>query len=270
VSYILEALKKSEQDRKKSDAASIYTVEHRALPVEKRINIWAWFFIGLVLCNLFWLALYFFVKAPEAPMVTSASPAPATALNVVSPAPESASAPKEAPVVSSALSPSPVAPLPRQAHNQVTTEKAMVKTYRDSSLEVESSGAPIYETIGPRKGAFDAAEQYEDFSVDPFNAAASNRDQAQRNPTQRNKVLPSPYHLPPEIQQQLPSMRFDSHLYSDDADFRSVIVNGQLLRENDWVSDDLLLFKITELGVILRFGSYAFQMPIVEGWESQR
>ena len=161
MSYILEALKKSEQDRKKSDALSIYTVEHRTLPVEKRINIWAWFFAGLVLCNILWVALYFFVKQPAATLASSASPAtsPAASAQLSEANAQSSEVQplqKAVPLASAPSSQPTSTPVPRQAHNQVMTEKAIVKTYRDSYPEAERLGAPIYETIGPRKGALDA------------------------------------------------------------------------------------------------------------------
>jgi hypothetical protein len=70
--------------------------------------------------------------------------------------------------------------------------------------------------------------------------------------------------LPVDIQQQIPSLTFSSHLYSDD--FRMVNVNGRMMREGEYIDTELQLIEITEDGVILRFREYHVQMSVLENW----
>ncbi|MFT4720133.1 MAG: general secretion pathway protein B [Candidatus Azotimanducaceae bacterium] len=70
--------------------------------------------------------------------------------------------------------------------------------------------------------------------------------------------------LPVDIQQQIPSLTFSSHLYSDD--FRMVNINGRMMRESEYIGAELQLIEITEDGVILRFREYYVQMSILQNW----
>jgi general secretion pathway protein B len=72
--------------------------------------------------------------------------------------------------------------------------------------------------------------------------------------------------LPTNVQRQIPNLIFSSHLYSDDADFRMVNINGKMIREGDVVANDLRLLEITEEGVILGYLHYVFEVSVLRDW----
>jgi general secretion pathway protein B len=64
--------------------------------------------------------------------------------------------------------------------------------------------------------------------------------------------------LPPEIQQDLPSLQFGGAMYSEHPPSRMLIVNGQALREGDRVTPELLLREIKLRSAIMEFRGYAY------------
>ncbi len=72
--------------------------------------------------------------------------------------------------------------------------------------------------------------------------------------------------LPLNVQRQIPDLVFSSHLYSEDASFRMVNINGKMIREGDMVATDLKLLEISEEGVILGFRHYVFEVSVLRDW----
>ncbi len=237
VSYILEALKKSEQDRKKSESPNFYSIESAVLPERNRRNIWAWFFMGLLLLNLSFFASYLFWKYQ-------------------SKVPQAQEAVLSAPIKSESLAPvqaqaKPPVALQKnyQQEREIVTAKAVIRTHNNAPEQTQIvNDEAQFETIGPQSRRY--AESLQVDEEEP------------------NK-LPSPYDLPKAVQSALPSLHFDSHMYSSDGPFRSVIVNGQLLKEGEFIEEGLMLVEITESGVILNFNGHIFSMPVVQGWVNE-
>ncbi len=72
--------------------------------------------------------------------------------------------------------------------------------------------------------------------------------------------------LPREVQSRIPALRFSSHLFSEDAEFRMVNINGQMIREGNIVADGIRLLSITEDGVILTFQNYSIEVSVLQDW----
>jgi general secretion pathway protein B len=64
--------------------------------------------------------------------------------------------------------------------------------------------------------------------------------------------------LPTEINQQLPPMRISAHVYSDQPDQRFIIVNSRKLREGESTSDGLLLEEVRAEGSIFLYKGQRF------------
>jgi hypothetical protein len=112
VSYILDALKKAERDRRRAHVPSLGTMH--AAPPERR-NVWPWVIGGLVAANVLGFAAVFVMR--------SGAPAPAMAPVVAAPAAVAAPAPAPAPTPAVAVAPAPTpAPVaaPTPAAPQVT------------------------------------------------------------------------------------------------------------------------------------------------------
>lgn len=78
--------------------------------------------------------------------------------------------------------------------------------------------------------------------------------------------LPQLDELPPQLRQQIPDMSFSSHMYSSMQRFRSVVINGNRVREGEMVGNNIQVREITETGVILSIGDTQFQVDVLGKW----
>jgi general secretion pathway protein B len=72
--------------------------------------------------------------------------------------------------------------------------------------------------------------------------------------------------LPPQIQRQIPPLRFEAHVYATTASQRWVKVNGKTLQEGQWVTADIRIREITAQYVLLEMGSELFSVPALSSW----
>jgi hypothetical protein len=68
--------------------------------------------------------------------------------------------------------------------------------------------------------------------------------------------------LPAAVRQNLPDFAVSTHLYTDDAPSRMVRINGQLLREGQFLAAELKLEEITPEGVIFSYHNYRFRVGL--------
>jgi general secretion pathway protein B len=72
--------------------------------------------------------------------------------------------------------------------------------------------------------------------------------------------------LPYSVQQEIPEMRFSSHIFAEDPSLRLVNINGSNIREGSHVTKGIRLLEITEEGVLLRYQNYTFKMSVLRDW----
>lgn len=84
----------------------------------------------------------------------------------------------------------------------------------------------------------------------------------------RNKLAPARdiSELAPQLQQQIPDLRFEAHVYATQRQQRWVKVNGKSLQEGQWVTADVRLKEITPQFVLLEMGTEIFSMPALTDW----
>lgn len=78
--------------------------------------------------------------------------------------------------------------------------------------------------------------------------------------------LPQLDELPAQLRQQIPDMTFSSHMFSSMARFRSVVINGNRVKEGQVVANNIQVKEITETGVILSVGDTLFQVDVLGKW----
>lgn len=66
--------------------------------------------------------------------------------------------------------------------------------------------------------------------------------------------------LPPQIRGELPPLAIGGSMYSTNPASRSLIVNGQLFRERDRLTQDLALDEIKQKAAIFSFRGYRFEV----------
>lgn len=231
MSYILEALKKSEQERN-PDKVPDLTTHHQAMAVEqKKVFPWPWVIVFLLLINLG--ALYWFLVLRATPVTQPVQPISKAEPEVsreVSTAQTSSQTAVDEPV--STQLEQEVKPQPevvRQAPSQPIPEPEIVVA-QESPPVVEAQPEPV--VYGPPKFA----------------------------------QLPHISELSQGIQNQLPAIDFSTHIFVKDGG-SFVIMNNRSLSDGMNIGNGIVLEKIVREGVILSFRDRYFTLNSMESWQ---
>lgn len=72
--------------------------------------------------------------------------------------------------------------------------------------------------------------------------------------------------LPESLVIHIPAIAFSSHIYSSEPQVRQVVVNGQKLREGDYLNRDLQLLEIEEKSVVFQQFQTPFRVLLARYW----
>ncbi|MBB5320666.1 general secretion pathway protein GspB [Marinobacter oulmenensis] len=230
MSYILDALRKSEAERHRGQAPTLagqwQPVGGARRPV-RPIGLW----VTVALLINAAIVAYVFWPAPENVQI-----APATAT--------------EAPVQSE-QEPEPAVSRPGVPESQQAT------------VEPESGG-PVQP---PASGASSSAEV--GFSEPVIITPGRSRSSAQLTPPPPEGRVPHLVELPLSFQKSVPDLTFSSHIFSSNPSASRVIVNHQPLQTGDRLGN-LRLEQITEEGVVFSREGQAFRLGVARQWVSPR
>jgi len=245
MSYILDALRKSDQQRKRG--VPLLLAAQAPMSAPKRAPRLLYGMVALVLLGagmvIGWLRPWQQEQAIPAARVVL-SPA-ATTANAAAPAPPEVlprtareARPQELPPTGPAAS--PIAPAPEEAATIATAQqRAATQTSNKAAKQAPAQRADKKATPAP-----------------PAIEAAAVESQA---PAQ---TAVSINELPVSIQKDLPALSVMVHAYSDDPAKRMVGINNRLLHEGDEVAPGLKLERITLEGMILNYKGYSFRRGV--------
>ncbi len=243
MSYILDALKKSGQERQQETPPYLQPL-HYTPPSFKdrsaaRSRRWPWFLCaGLLLSGglLTWSAW----KSPEpagrpTPSVSQLVPKNGKALGPLTVHPEKFEdwyqhLPKKKLSPSGPENPQPIrvegqaaapAVLPAAARGGKTFEPIKIKKTREKNILPPPDETTVIDSPPP-------------VVVEKLKS-----------------IVPYQQDLPPEVQEKLPELRFAGHAYSVDPAKRMIIINGKIMKEGDRVDALTRLAEITWEGVII-------------------
>ncbi|HEY8506820.1 MAG TPA: general secretion pathway protein GspB [Steroidobacteraceae bacterium] len=253
MSFILDALKKSENDRQRNSGPALFEVKLAA--PRQRVPVWTIVVAVLLVLNLglvAWLA----TRKPNSqvaqattPAAQPAAPAPATAPAFV-PAPATAPAPAPAPVLQSAA-PATTAPAPA-----TQTPPAQYPATVQQSFPQLAAVQPPQSSPAPAT----APQSFpEEINPDDYAPAVPPEAAPARQPFVRRGTesgLPTYEEL--ESNGRAPSLRMDLHVYSPNPADRFVMINMQRLREGEATSDGVQVDRITSDGAILSYRGERF------------
>jgi general secretion pathway protein B len=267
MSYILEALRRAESERERK-RGGVPGLHANPVPMpspdemgERRGKPWVWVASGLsigVLLMILWrwwsveplIDEGALARAPVGGNVSqNSADAPAAAL----PAPP---APVPAPP------PAQPAPAPQTAPAPAPGPKAAASGTADKPPRTTRPAPP------PRSTATAAAPR-ETQSAPPPQAGVPAQGPAQgpapapqpppaAPPPERVRTLAE---LPDDLRRSLPQLAFGGSVYSDTPAQRMVILNGQVMREGDAVTDELQIEQIRPRSAVLRMRGQRFEMP---------
>ena len=236
MSYILDALRKSEQERQRGRVPDLNSYQDVPVPAESRRNIWPWIAGLAVVVNL---TVMLVIWAPwrAQPVKVSAVATPGITV------PGSATGP---------VQPMPVpSPQPEVANATPSQPPAAKKPDPESvpTTVVDATRKPLAKPLVIRPEADMASSTAE-----------------QEPPPPQVAYMPQLDELPPAERKDVPDMTFSSHMYSSIPRFRSVIINGKRLKEGDYFTPKIQLREITDTGVIMSDGKTLFSVDVLGRW----
>lgn len=74
--------------------------------------------------------------------------------------------------------------------------------------------------------------------------------------------------LSPSVLNRIPSLSLESHLYSSVAEYSSVVINGRSFSEGDYIRSDVIINKINSNGIVISVGEHLVELPKGISWVS--
>ncbi len=222
MSYILEALKKSERERQRENIPDLQA-DHSLPPVrrdERKRSAWRFslILIFILLCSggLFWWQQ----SDDQAPQPTA-----------------------EAPKVI------PTSPVPSSSATQSSDVSAIPSDSVELSAEIkEQISREVHQAVGLGPE-----------NVSPVPATVSGENPA---PLQETATPPLMEDLPFVIRAGIPDLTFAGHVYADEAKKRMIIINNRIVREGDLITNGLSLEQISPNGVVLLYETTVFRVDL--------
>ncbi|NOZ69482.1 MAG: GspB domain-containing protein [Deferribacteres bacterium] len=263
MSFILDALKKSEQNRRRGPVPDVMTVHSPSLRGPKKHLLWLYLFLAAMLINAGILAAFlrpWESKTREAAVQT-----------VTEQRAESKPAP---PVKEKHDTGRPQQPVPDTPAAEGHSSPGKQKT--DGTADVKLKAVERKTVAGKQPQARDTADETAVLDLNP-----SARDLALlRKKIREERLLPSAElkpientgagrkkngvkdisRIPPAVRKELPEISIKGHIYSDDPSSRIVNINGVIMREGDTLAEGLKLEEITMSGVILDYRGLRFSI----------
>jgi general secretion pathway protein B len=232
VSFILDALKKSETDRQRQTSPALFEVKVAA--PRRRLPVWALALAGLLVVNVGVLA-WILMRQPAAP---NASAATSPAASVAAP-PTSPTDPGRMVTLT----------MPADSGSTVTVSP----NHPDAGVVAPSAAPPLAEEPLLAGGEAPVPPNYDANDYAP----AVTVTQANEAAARRAGVLPSRDEVLAQGA-QLPELRLDLLVYAVKPANRFVFINMRKLREGESLPDGVLVETITPTGAQLSFHGKRF------------
>lgn len=255
MSFILDALKKAERDRRSAAVPTPATVHRTPAPPSRRRRLWPLIAGAVIVVNVgVWLWLL--RSAPSVPDGAPVSVTREPATSTVPAAPEHAVrarpvepvvtpdapertavavAPSHAPP--SAARSAPSVPLSRPEHNPDAAPQAAIKP-----SHVTAAGAAASRSASPPTP-----------ETAPEKFPASAVDSAPGKPLARDPVIPPASQEPPSPQEVFANLHLQVHVYSEVPAQRRVFINNQKYVEGQRIDANLVIESITPDGVFVSY-----------------
>ncbi len=247
MSYILEALKKSEQERRRGEVPEINRFEANSGEEGNKTWLWPAVAVALIAVNLVILVVW-------APWKTSESGSEQARQSGDRATPAMSATARQAADTVTVAPAIPPTIKPREPSKTPVKEPAKTAsvTAEPGNQRLASDPQPEPEIIRPRSQTVPAPEP-EPEVIRPSGGP-------------RTSYLPQLQELPMDVQQRVPDMSFSSHMYSSEPRFRSIIINGRRLKEGQYLNDTIQVREITDKGVVLSMDGTLFEVDVLGQW----
>jgi general secretion pathway protein B len=266
MSYILDALRKSEKERKRGQPPGIAESQEYSTPPGKKRSFMTYVILGLLCVNaavlVFWLAPW--KKHEENALVRHQPENTVTAETAETIAPGSLPPKTDIPEDGTKNGLSSPEPSARKAPAENEVSPAKKRTAGAKSMtHIIAPPAPVASTLDP--------VQEEPLPTPPrTQPVQAHEDHTMPAPVNPSEPVPAPdktriytlRELPASIQQELPPFTISVSLYSDDPASRMIKINNQTLREGESLAEGLTLQEIRQDAVIFSYKDYRVRIGL--------
>ena len=263
MSFILDALKKSETDRQRQNGPALFEV--RVAPTRDKLPLWAMGLGVLLAVNLVivaWVLLRRTAPAEVATPPATAMQQPAAPPAYPAPAPPPPlnavpvnGAPPTAPMAQTAGMTQPPSP---PAGTAQAAGSAMPSTSSSTQPPGSMNTAPV--ASNDQQGA--GGETGERVNPDDYAPAADPQPQPFGNHVSRGTASGVPLYADVASTNHLPTLRLDLHVYAANPQERFVMINMHKLHEGDALpTEGVRVESITPNGAVLSHDGTKFVLP---------
>jgi general secretion pathway protein B len=243
MSFILDALKKSETDRQRQGGPALFEV--KVAPPRSGLPAWAVAVVVLFIANLAVVGWLLLRRPAPAPQITPAAvPATPTA---APPAPAAATQGAVAPPATTAPAPSTSSPASAPASAPAPSRETMSRNGGTGAAAATESGAAAPE-------ASDQGANPDDYAPAAEPAPTGNLGRVKRG---TDSGVPLYQQLAATPDTQVPQLHLDLHAYADRAEDRWVMINMHKLHEGDSL-EGVHVDHITPEGAVLSYQGSQF------------
>ena len=256
MSLILEALKKSEAERRLGRAPDLLTPAAMPVP-ERRPWLWLWGVVFGLAAALIVVLVLWARSALDAP--TARPPAPASASAPAAPPPDttiSAPPPAPAPVSRTPANAIANAPLPQDPDFASTERESVPVPAHAIPLPPPTPPAPRQNTPSPPAQAQPVVTRPLSASLPA--AASVPVTVPAPEPAPTLEPLQHLATLPASLREGLPPLRLSMHVYDPDPAARFVLIDGKRYRQGDAIAPGILIDAIRPDGVAIAHGQQRF------------
>lgn len=228
MSIILDALKKLEEERKRSHPPDLTTEHHSGTVGRGRLSLWSYIVLFALLMNA--SVLVFWLIQRDTHEVSSTEVHENKASGHIVREDDSLSHMKA-----------------KESVEQARTDTSITETSGDREIKDR--------TLLP-EGVPPAEERERTLAR---HTPPSQEKEIGRSTTE-DESIPDIDQLPSSVRDDLPEIKISGHVYFDTPEDRLVIVNGKSAREGDTIASGLTLEEITTTGVIFIYENRRFSM----------
>ena len=276
MSFILEAIAKSEQERQQQEMPDARVLRLPAVHLRRRRGLLPFLVVVALLLNAIVIAIWMqsdrLLPDQAAPVKSEnmeAAIGPAAVADIAKPA--NPTPPVEAAADAGIPAGSPQTGKPAKVNESITGQQLATPT---DTGETDSGLVGEPETVQPeplvmKSDAGTAAwvRSDPDTLSNETQAVPKVDPQDMQAPPEKPRRVFSLSELPSDVRKNLPGVTFSGHLYSQKPGVGVVFVDGgRPIKEGRQIDDDLILHKITPTGVIVEFRGYLVEVGILQNW----
>lgn len=269
MSFILDALKKSENDRQRQSGPALFEV--RVAPPRSKFPPWAIALVALLVVNLGVIGWLMMRKPAVAATAATPAVSPVTGVPVTPPAttPAPAGPPAQLATAPVTAPPQTAPPPPATAYGPPPAGQQPQQQYEQQNPTLDSrqtyNGAPEPQQQQPRQAyvpddRFNNAQSQGEENPDDYAPATEPTGEAPLGHVRRGLPNGLMTYEEAATKNQIPPLRLDLHVYAPDPRRRFVLVNMKKLTEGESLPEGVKVESITTDGAILSYRGVQFVM----------